>query len=80
MTANLSPLYHHSRTIKVQQTQTGVERMNSDKILVKVPWSKVALLVATLIRSAKGGITKDEAEELLEQLGDIIVHLAVGMK
>ena len=80
MTANLSALYHHGRTFKIQQTQTGVEQMNSDKILVKVPWSKVALLVATLIRSAKGGITKDEAEELLEQLGDIIVHLAVGMK
>jgi hypothetical protein len=56
------------------------KEMNSDKILVKVPWSKVALLIATLVRSAKGGITKDEAEELLEQLGDIIVHLAVGMK
>lgn len=53
---------------------------SSDKILVKVPWSKVALLIATLIRSAKGGITKDEAEELLEQLGEIIVHLAVGLK
>jgi hypothetical protein len=48
--------------------------------MIKVPWSKVALLIATLIRSAKGGITRDEAEELLEQLGDIIVHLTVGMK
>jgi len=54
--------------------------MINDKILVKVPWSKVALLIATLIRSAKGGITREEAEELLEQLGEIIVHLAVGLK
>lgn len=54
--------------------------MNSDKILVKVPWSKVALLIATLVRSAKGGITREESEELLEQLSDIIVHLAVGLK
>ena len=54
--------------------------MTSDKILVKVPWSKVALLIATLIRSAKGGITREESEELLEQLGDVVVHLAAGMK
>lgn len=54
--------------------------MNSDKILIKVPWSKVAILIATLIRSAKGGITKEESEELLEQMGEIIVHLAVGLK
>ncbi len=54
--------------------------MNSEKILVKVPWAKVAILIATLVRSAKGGISKDEAEELLEQLSDIIVHLATGLK
>lgn len=54
--------------------------MNSDKILIKVPWSKVAILIGTLVRSAKGGINKDEAEELLEQLSDIIVHLALGIK
>jgi hypothetical protein len=80
MTARREALYHHGRTIEVQQTQTGVEQMNSDKILVKVPWSKVAILIATLVRSAKGGISKDEAEELLEQLSDIIVHLATGLK
>jgi hypothetical protein len=54
--------------------------MNTDKILVKVPWAKVAILIATLVKSAKGGITKDEAEELLEQLTDIIVHLATAVK
>ena len=52
----------------------------NEKIIVKVPWSKVAVLIATLIKSAKGGISREEAEELLEQLSDIIVHLAVGMK
>lgn len=52
----------------------------NEKLIVKVPWSKVALLVSTLIKSARGGITKEEAEELLEQLSEIIVHLAVGMK
>lgn len=64
----------------MQQTANGVEQMNSEKILVKVPWSKVAILIATLVKSAKGGISRDEAEELLEQLSDIIVHLAVGLK
>jgi hypothetical protein len=52
----------------------------NEKLIVKVPWSKVALLVSTLIKSARGGINKEEAEELLEQLSEIIVHLAVGMK
>lgn len=52
----------------------------NEKLIVKVPWSKVALLVSTLIKSARGGITKEESEELLEQLSEIIVHLAVGMK
>lgn len=52
----------------------------NEKLIVKVPWAKVALLVSTLIKSARGGITKEESEELLEQLSEIIVHLAVGMK
>jgi len=52
----------------------------NEKLIVKVPWAKVALLVSTLIKSARGGITKEESEELLEQLSEIIVYLAVGMK
>ena len=54
--------------------------MNTDKILVKVPWSKVAVLIATLVKSAKGGISKEESEELLEQLSDIVVHIAIAVK
>lgn len=54
--------------------------MNSDKILVKIPWAKVALLIATLVRAAKGGISKEEGEELLEQLADIIVHVAGAVR
>lgn len=65
---------------QVEQKRNGVVQMNSEKILVKVPWSKVAILIATLVKSAKGGISREEAEELLEQLSDIIVHLAVGLK
>lgn len=54
--------------------------MNTEKILVKVPWAKVAMLIVTLVKSAKGGISKEEAEELLEQLSDIIVHVATAVK
>lgn len=41
-----------------------------------MPWSKVGVLIATLIKSARGGISKEE-EELLEQLADVVAHLAV---
>ncbi len=54
--------------------------MQTEKILVKIPWAKVAILIATLVKSAKGGISKDEAEELLEQLSDIIVHIATAVR
>jgi len=54
--------------------------MNTDKIIVKIPWGKVALLISTLVKSAKGGINKEEGEELLEQLSDIIVHIATAVK
>lgn len=54
--------------------------MTSEKLLIKVPWSKVAILVATLVRSAKGGINRDEAEELCELLSDIILTLGIGLK
>ena len=54
--------------------------MTNEKILVKIPWSKVAVLIATLVRSAKGGISKEEGEELLEQLADIIVHIATAVR
>lgn len=54
--------------------------MDSQKILIKVPWAKVVLLITALVKSAKGGITKEEAEDLLEQLADIIVHIATAVK
>lgn len=54
--------------------------MDAKQVVIRVPWSKVAVLIATLIKSAKGGISREEGEELLEQLSDIIVHIAVGMK
>jgi hypothetical protein len=40
---------------------------------IKLPIVKIAKLIGTLIRSAKGGIDEAEAEELLEQLSDVVV-------
>jgi hypothetical protein len=40
---------------------------------IKLPIVKIAKLIGTLIRSAKGGIDEAEAEELLEQLSDLVV-------
>jgi hypothetical protein len=51
--------------------------MNQQQVLIRVPWSKVGMLIATLIKSARGGISKEESEELLEQLADVVAHLAV---
>lgn len=53
--------------------------INTEKVIVKVPWSKVATLIVTLVKSAKGGISKAEGEELLEQLADIVIHVAVSV-
>jgi hypothetical protein len=40
---------------------------------IKLPIVKIAKLIGTLIRSAKGGIDEAEAEDLLEQLSDVVV-------
>jgi anti-anti-sigma regulatory factor len=40
---------------------------------IKLPIVKIAKLIGTLVKSAKGGIDDAEAQELLEQLSDLIV-------
>ena len=40
---------------------------------IKLPIVKIAKLIGTLVKSAKGGIDEAEAEELLEQLSDLVV-------
>jgi hypothetical protein len=54
--------------------------MDAKQTLIRVPWGKVGVLIGMLIKSAKGGINREEAEELLEQLADIIIHLSVSVK
>lgn len=54
--------------------------MDAKQIVIRVPWGKVGLLIGTLVKSAKGGISKEEAEELLEQLAEIVVYISSGIK
>jgi hypothetical protein len=53
--------------------------MQPEKIIVKLPWAQIARLIATLVKSARGGISKAEGEELLEQLADLLAALAAGL-
>ena len=65
----------HRSLIEIQQTQTGVVQMNSDKIVASVPWSKVIVLIAKLVRYSKGGISKEEGADLAEDLLLIVADL-----
>jgi hypothetical protein len=47
------------------------------KDIVKSPWSLVGILIGELVRSARGGISKEEAEELLGHLADIIADVSI---
>jgi hypothetical protein len=49
--------------------------MNSDKIVATVPWTKVVMLIAKLVRYAKGGISKEEGTDLAEDLLLIVADL-----
>jgi hypothetical protein len=42
--------------------------MDGQKIVAQIPWSKVMSLVAKIIKFSKGGITKEEAALLAEDL------------
>ena len=42
--------------------------MNGQKIVANIPWSKVMSLVAKIVKFSKGGITKEEAAILAEDL------------
>lgn len=53
--------------------------MQPEKIIVKLPWAQIARLIATLIKSARGGINREEGEELLEQLSELLAALATGL-
>lgn len=49
--------------------------MNSEKIVASVPWSKVVMLIAKLVRFSKGGISKEEGADLAEDLLLIVADL-----
>ena len=42
--------------------------MDGQKIVANIPWSKVMGLVAKIIKFSKGGISKEEAALLAEDL------------
>ena len=47
---------------------------------IKLPWILIGSLVGKLIVSPKGGITPEEAEDLLEALGNIISRITLQME
>jgi hypothetical protein len=42
--------------------------MDGQKIVTQIPWTKVMALVAKIIKFSKGGISKEEAADLAEDL------------
>lgn len=54
--------------------------MDTEQVLVKVPWKDVAIVVSRLIKFSKGGISKDEAKELVSLIALLgaQVSLAIG--
>jgi len=46
---------------------------------IKIPWAKVGLLIGKLVKSARGGIDKDEAEDLLGDLAEIAAQIAIQL-
>lgn len=46
---------------------------------IKIPWIKVGLLIGKLVKAAKGGIDKEEAQDLLGDLAEIAAHIALQL-
>ena len=44
---------------------------------IKLPWSQIGLLIGKLVKVSRGGINKDEAEDLLGDLADIITFITL---
>ena len=49
------------------------------KPTIKIPWIKVGLLIGKLVKSARGGIDKEEAQDLLGDLADIAADIAIQL-
>lgn len=52
----------------------------SEKIVAAIPLVKVFQLIAKLIKLSKGGLSKEEALELLEDLAEIAIDVASKAK
>lgn len=52
----------------------------NEKIIAQVPWARIASLIAKLIRYSRGGIDKQEAAALAEELFLIAAHLIEAKK
>ena len=50
--------------------------MDGKEIFVKLPIVKIMRLIGKLIRSSKGGLSKEEALDLLEDLSSISFDIA----
>lgn len=48
----------------------------NQKIIATLPISRILVLVGKLLRYARGGITKEEALDLTDDLIEIIAHIA----
>jgi hypothetical protein len=44
-----------------------------NEVKIKIPWAKVGLLIGKFIQAAKGGINKEEAEDLLGELAELAI-------
>jgi hypothetical protein len=53
---------------------------NPEKIVAAIPVVKVFQLVAKIIKLSKGGLSKEEALDLLEDLAEIAVDVAAKVK
>jgi hypothetical protein len=46
---------------------------------IKIPWVKVGLLIGKLVKAAKNGINKEEAQDLLGDLAEIAADIALQL-
>lgn len=52
----------------------------NDKVIASLPWARIASLIAKLIRYSRGGIDKQEAAALAEELLVLAAHLIESKK
>jgi len=50
--------------------------MDAKEVFVKLPIVKIMRLIGKLIRASKGGLTKEEALDLLEDLSSLSFDIA----